>query len=90
MPIISYPKAAHDKAVDYARQLADIEADSSISEHLQQHRDNWITAEIGGFFRGLGCCLPSESVGLVVMVHDDALESFRNKRAEAEDERCQT
>ena len=83
MPLISYPKAAHDKAVDYAKQLADIEAASSISADLQQHRDNWITAEIGGFFRGLGCCLPSEAVGIIVMAHDDALESFRNERAEA-------
>ena len=70
MPLVSYPKAAHDEAVKMAERLANDEP----------HMADWWTAEIGGFFTGLRCCLPSEAVGLLVMVHDEALKHFRKDR----------
>ncbi len=70
MPNVAYPQAAYEKAIEMAEQLANAEP---LMEDLY-------TAETGGFFAGLRCCLPSEAVGLLVMVHDDALEHFQEAK----------
>jgi hypothetical protein len=67
MPLIQYPQAAYDRAVELARRLAE----------AKPHMVDYWEAEICGFFTGLRCCLPSAAVGIIVMVHDDALECFR-------------
>lgn len=74
-PIVSYPVKAYDKAVEFAKCIAD--NDGGVME-------DWYEAETAGFFEGLRTCLPSEVVGMLVMAHDDALEQFRKLKAESE------
>ena len=70
MPFVSYPKAAHQKAIELAESIA----------NPGPHMADWYEAETAGFFRGLRCCLPSEAVGLIVMAHDEALEHAKNRK----------
>ncbi len=79
MPVITIPTAAMTKAKELARQVA----------NASPAMKDWYTAECGGFFEGLRCCLPSEAVGMVVMEHDDWLEEFRKQNDnQKENETC--
>ena len=73
MAVVAYPAATHEKALELAELLAEAPA------HMV---DYWETL-IAGFWDGLRTCLPSEAVGLLIVAHEEAVESIRRK-ADAE------
>lgn len=80
MPFISYPKAAYDRVISLAEELAIIECLSpGWGRELAQSRMRQYEVRLLGFWQGLHCCLPSETVGLLIMAYDEALETARQK-----------